>query len=102
MAKETVEAVRQAELNAAKLEREAALKRDAILQKASEDAKLLISTKTKEALEHASKELHKADLEGEKLMDLAVKKAEQEINLLKELVKQKENTAIDLVLKEVI
>ena len=60
MAKETVEAVRQAELDAVKLEREAALKKDAILQKASEDAKLLILSSTKEALAKASKDLKEA------------------------------------------
>ncbi len=102
MAKETVEAVRQAELNATKLEKEAALKKEEMIQKALEDAKTLIATRTREALAHSAKELEETNIASDNLMKEAVLRAEQEISLLKELVKSKKKAAISLVLGEVI
>lgn len=102
MAKETVDAVRQAELNATKIENESAVKKEEIIQKASDDAKLLISTRTKEELAKSARELDKTNVASENLMKEAVLKAEQEISLLRELVKSKEKAAIELVLGEVI
>jgi V/A-type H+/Na+-transporting ATPase subunit G/H len=99
---EIVQAVRQAEQDAAKLEKEAALKAEAIIQKANEDAKSLISSMTKEVLAKAEKDLEQVQLQGAELMVTAVQKAEKEILLLKEIVKGKEETAINLVLSEVI
>jgi len=102
MAKETVEAVRQAELNAAQIEKEAIKKKDEILLKAQEDAKITISTMTKEALTNAEQDLEQAQSQGVEFMNNAVQRVEQEIRLLKEMVKSKEQAAIDLVLSEVI
>ncbi len=102
MAKETVQAVREAELKAVQLEKDAAINRDTILLKANEEAKELIASKTKEARVKAEQELGKSQQEGEKLLVSAKQRAEKEILLLKEMVKSKEQVAIDLVLSEVI
>lgn len=102
MAKETVEAVRQAELNATNLENEAILKKERMIQNAMEDAKSLLSTRTKEALASSARKLEETNIASENLMKEAVFRAEKEISLLKELVKSKEKAAIDLVLGEVI
>lgn len=102
MAKETVKAVRDAEMKAAQLEKDAVTSREAILLKANEDAKTLISSKTKEARSSAELELSKSQQEGEELLISAKQRAEKEILLLKEMVKSKEQAAINLVLSEVI
>jgi vacuolar-type H+-ATPase subunit H len=102
MAIETVQAVRQAELNAAQMEKEDVNKQNFILSKAQEDAKLEISTITKKAIDKAEADLKQAEQRGTELMETAVQRAENEISLLKELVKSKEQQAIDLVLSEVI
>ncbi len=102
MAIEIVQAVRQAEQDAGRLEKEASVKADVIIQKANEEGKLLVSAMTREILAKAEKDLAQAQLQGSELMVTAVQKAEKEILLLKEIVKSKEQTAIDLVLSEVI
>lgn len=102
MARETLDAVRQAELNALKLEREAELKKDEIIQKAKEDAKILISSRTQEVKQQASQKLKVAEEQGQRFMEEAVNKATQEIQMLKEIVQGKKQTAISHVLKEVI
>ncbi len=102
MAKETVQAVRQAELNAANIEKDAAVKSEAIILKAFEDAKLMIAAKTKEALFNADEMKKQAQSEGTDLIESAVLRAEQEILLLKEVVKSKEQAAIDLIISELV
>ncbi len=102
MAKESVQAVRQAELNAAQIEKDAAKKKDTILLGAQEEAKSTISSMTKEALAKAEEDLKLAQQSGTEFMETAVKRAEKEISLLKEMVKSKEQAAIDLILLEVI
>lgn len=102
MAKETVQAVREAELNAAKIEKDAAVKSEAMILKAQEDAKLLIAGKTREALLKADEMKKQAQQEGAELIESAALRAEQEILLLKEVVKSKEQAAIDLILSEVL
>lgn len=102
MAIETVQAVRQAEINAAETEKEALKKRDAILSKAQEDAKNLVISMTKDANNKAEADLMQARQQGDILMETAVQKAEKEVSILKEMVKRKEQSAIDLVISEVI
>jgi len=99
---EIVQAVRQAEQDAGRLEKEASIKAEAIIQKANEEGKSLVTAMTREILAQAEKELEQAQLQGSELMVTAVQKAEKEILLLKEIVKSKEQTAIDLVLSEVV
>jgi V/A-type H+/Na+-transporting ATPase subunit G/H len=102
MAKETVQAVRKAELNAAQLEKDSLLKRDAILREVEEEAKNLISLKTKEAILKAEADLEQAELAGKEIMNKAIVRANQEILMMEGLVKGKEQAAIDLVLKEIM
>ncbi|MDF2472659.1 MAG: hypothetical protein K0R92_172 [Lachnospiraceae bacterium] len=102
MAKETVQAVRQAELNAAQAEKEATLKRDEIILKAHEEAKTIIVTMTKDAAKNGEESLSLVQSQGEELLKAAELKAEKEILLLKEMVKSKEQTAINLILSEVV
>ena len=102
MAKETVLAVRQAEEKAAQIEKEATLKGEEMIQKAKDEAKILVSSMTKENLKAAEKKLADTQITGEKLMKEALQKAEKEIILLKEIVKSKEQSAINLCLSEVI
>jgi vacuolar-type H+-ATPase subunit C/Vma6 len=102
MAKETVQAVRQAELNAANIEKDAAVKSEAIVSKAFEDAKLTIAAKMKEALFNAAEMKEQVQSEGAALIESAVLRAEQEILLLKEIIKSKEQDAIDLILLELV
>jgi vacuolar-type H+-ATPase subunit H len=102
MAKETVQAVRQAELNAAQKEREANEKKEAILSEAQLNAKTMISTMTKEALEKAERNLTLANERGVEMLEAAKKKAESEVLLMKEMAQRKEEAAINLVLATVI
>ncbi|WFR55316.1 hypothetical protein QA584_17090 [Anaerocolumna sp. AGMB13025] len=102
MAIEIVQAVRKAEQDAYGKEKETFQQAEAIVQKANEDAKVLISSITKEVLSKAENDLKQAELQGAELMVTAVQKAEKEILLLKEIVKSKEQTAIELVLSEVL
>lgn len=102
MAKETVQAVRQAELNAAQIEKDATVMSDELLSKAQEDAMISISSIKKDALAKAKQDLEQAERQGLELMEKAVKSTEKEILLLKEIVKSKKQAAIDLVLSEVI
>jgi hypothetical protein len=99
---EIVQAVRQAEQDAERVEKEASLKAEAIVQKANEDAKALLLSMTKETLGNSEKDLKQAKLKGAELLVFAAQKSEKEIHLLKEMVKSKEQSAIDLVLSEVI
>lgn len=101
MAKETVQAVRQAELKAAQIEKEAIEKREIILQKAKEEAKKIISSAEKEDRDLSLKDLEKVQSQGTELMKTAVQRAEREILLMNEMVKRKEPAAIDLVLSEI-
>ncbi|MGB4661288.1 MAG: hypothetical protein WBI07_19100 [Mobilitalea sp.] len=102
MAKETVEAVRQAELNAAQKEKDAAQKKEAILLESQLNAKTLYSSMTKEALEKAENDIAKANIRGTVILEEAKEKAEKEALLMKEMAQQKEADAISLVLSNVI
>lgn len=102
MAIEIVQAISQAEQEAARLEKEASAKAEAIIQQAKEDGKSLITAMTNEVLGKTKQDLEKAELQGKELMITAVQRAEKEIVLLKEIVKSREQAAIDLVLSEVI
>jgi vacuolar-type H+-ATPase subunit H len=102
MAKEMVQAVRQAELKAAQMERDSAAKREAILNEAQQNAKTLITSMTKEASAKAAKELKSARLKEAETLESARIKAENEVILIREMMKGKEQAVIDLVLSEII
>jgi len=98
MAKETVEAVRQAELNAAQKEREAFQKKELILSEAQQNAKSMVSSITKEALLKAERNLALANQQGLERMEASKLKAVSEVLLMKEMAQRKEEAAIKLVL----
>jgi vacuolar-type H+-ATPase subunit H len=102
MAKETVQAVRQAELNAAQIERDAIEKKDTLLSDAQQNAKMLVTSRTKEAFLKAERNLVLANEQGAQLLQSAILKADNEVLLLKEMVKGKEQVAIDKVLSSLI
>ncbi len=102
MAKETVQAVRQAELKATQKEIEAQQKKEQILSEAGQTAKNLITSMTKEALLKAEREMEQANNQGAQILEASKQKAEKEVLLLKEMVKGKEQAAIDIVLSNLI
>jgi len=102
MAKETVEAVRQAELNAAQKESDAAQKKEALLLKTQLKAKDLYTSMTRDAIVKAEKDLSEANKRGAAFMEEAKEKAENEVLLMKEMALQKDADAISLVLSNVI
>lgn len=102
MAKETVQAVRQAELNAAQKEKDALMRKEEILSEARQNASNLIASMTKDAQEKAAAKLKAAELESSKMSETAKLKAESEVMIIKEMAKRKEDAAINLVLTTVI
>lgn len=102
MAIESVQAVRRAEVNAAQLEKETLAKKEAILEEARQKAKALVTSRVKEAQAKAEDDLNKAGRRSTEILEEAKIKAEKEVIFMKELVKNKEQAAIDLVLANVI
>ena len=102
MAKETVKAVRSAELSAVQIEKEAEHKKEEILLDAQQKAKSIIVSMTKEAQSKAERDLREAKEQGMAIMAAGKQRAENEIRLLNEMVKNKEQAAIELVLSNVI
>lgn len=102
MAKETVEAVRQAELNAAQKERDAFHKKETILSEAQQNAKSMVTSMTKEALIKAERNLALANQQGIERMEASKLNADNEVLLIKEMAHRKEEAAIKLVLSTAI
>lgn len=102
MAQETIQAVRQAELIAEQKEKEALIQAKETVANAEKEAKDLVSTMTKKSLLNAKKASDAALLEGEQMVKEAGKKAEKEIALLNQLLKQKEEKAIELVISALV
>lgn len=102
MAQDTVQAVRQAELNAANKEKEALQKKESILTKAQQDAKELIASKVSETQMLSEKKLKNASNQGEERLEAAKRKADQEVLILQEMVKSKEQAAIDFIISSLI
>lgn len=102
MANETVQAVRQAELKAAQIEKDADTKKEALLLEAQQNAKLLISGLLKEAQGKADQRVKEADQKSTVIIENAKRKAEKDIFAMKEIIKNKEQAAIKLVISEVI
>lgn len=102
MAKETVQAVRQAELNAAQIERDAIQKKETIISEAVISAKEIISTMTKAAREEAERKLSLANKKGIEMMSEAKIRAEKEALLMQQMAQSKEEAAINLILSKVI
>ncbi len=102
MAKEAVQAVRQAEMNAADIEKEAIRKKEVIITETQQKARDLIASATSQATTKAEQNLALAEQKGKELLEAARQKAEDEITLLKEIAKNKEEAAISIVLSNII
>lgn len=102
MAMETVQAVRQAELEAAKKEKEAVKESEVMISKAEIEAQVLLSSMKKLEQEKADKNLYKANEKAKELMQISLQQAEQDIISLRKMVEGKEQDAILLVLAEII
>lgn len=102
MAKETVQAVRKAEVNAERMVKEALSKKEAIISEATQKAKELSASMLKETQMNAEKEIKDAVLRSNHILEEAKKKAEKEVQLLIELAKGKEQAGIDLVVSNVV
>jgi F0F1-type ATP synthase membrane subunit b/b' len=102
MALESVQAVRQAELKAAQIEKDALAAKEALLSETRQKAKDLVDSKVKEAQAKAENDLRAAERRSMELMEEVKLRAEKEVIFMKELVKNKEQAAIDLVLSSLI
>jgi vacuolar-type H+-ATPase subunit H len=102
MALDTVQAVRQAELNAANKEKEALLKKESILIEAQHEAKEIVASRVKETQMLSEKKLKDANDKGVKRLEAAKSKADQEVLILQEMVKSKEQAAIDFIISSLI
>jgi V/A-type H+-transporting ATPase subunit G/H len=102
MAKETVQTIRKAEIAAVDAEREALKKKEAILLEAQQKARDMAAAMVNGAQDKAQKEYDKAIEKGKAMTEAARLGAEKEIAVLKEIVKSKEQTAIDLVISTVV
>lgn len=100
--KDTVDAVRQAELKAMEMEKEVLKQKEEIINKAHSDAKELKDSIIKKALENVDNKLLEVEKRNEEVMNEYKKDAQKEVMLLKENVKNKEAAAIKAVLSEVI
>lgn len=102
MAKDIVEAVRNAELKANQTEKNAYSESEQIIKKAENDAKVFSAAQVKEAEERAEAMLKTAELQSKKLFEKANNEALQEIAALNSKAKQKEAEAVKLVYSELV
>ena len=102
MAKETIQAVHQAEFNAISKEKDALRRKDIIISEAEQKAKVLISSMTKQAMEKAKNDLSDANQKGQTMIESSKEKASDEINVLKSIAQTKELGAVQLILSLVI
>lgn len=102
MAMETVQAVRQAEIEAALKEKEAAKQSELIILEAEKKAEDILSSMKKTLHEKAEQNLLEANVKAKEFMDIALRDAENEIISIKDMVKVKEKEAVSLVLSEII
>lgn len=102
MAQETIQAVRHAELIAEQTEKQAAREAKELITAAEKEAKEIILAMTKNSLTDAKKANNEALKQGETMMQDARARALKEIALQNELLKQKEENAIQLIISELV
>lgn len=100
MALDTIDKVRDAELNAEKAEKAAAEEADRIVAKAGDDAAVLKNTRTKEARSRADALVSDASRRGDALMADAALEAGKSVEELRSCVIPKEDAAIKLILDD--
>lgn len=102
MAMDTIQTVKQAELQASQSERAAHVKGDELISKAISDAKALVTSMTREALIEAQNNIEKAKRQSSVMIEQVVERTNKEVMLLKELSKKKEQEAIRMVCSHII
>ena len=102
MAKETVQAVRKAEISAEKMERDALQKKEAIISEAQQQARELLSSSLKKAQEKADNDTREAVRRSDIILEEAREEAKKEVLLLIEMAKTKEQAAISMVISNVL
>lgn len=102
MAKETIQAVKQAELSASQSEKAAHIQGDDLISRAANDAKALIKEMTKETLLETQQQEEEVKEQCDLFMKEIIEKTNKEVMLLKELSKKKEKEAIELVCSQII
>lgn len=102
MAQETIEIIRQAELDAEKREKDATAEAERIVAKAHEDAKELIESLTRMARDQSALDLNEIDAQSESEISQTLHQAEQEVVGLREAVQKKEVQAVQMILSELI
>ena len=102
MAKETIDAVRQAELAAEQTEKAAVQEADRLVAQAKLDAKQAVADLTKSAKEKAQAELSAARRQGDELIAKAVAEVQQDCSRLRETAAAKDAEATTAILAELI
>lgn len=102
MARETLEAVKNAEANAAKVESQAIKEHDSILLRAEEQARSIISAKEKEALKNSYEEMEKAKKLGDEIVQNSIAAGNEEKEKLIKKAKDNEDLAIEHILSKII
>lgn len=102
LAKEMIEAVRQAELKAQETEKNAEVESSAILRQAEEQANKILEESTKRAKEQAEKKKQEVIRQDEEFTKRLLLEAEQEIAVLHTHAQEKEPEAIRLILSELL
>lgn len=99
MATDTIEAIRNAELQSDAAEKKAHLDAEEIVRNADTEAAELKVSLTKEALAGAKSALEAAELEGSKLIEAAKSAAQEDTETLRKNAAAKEDEAIQLIIK---
>lgn len=102
MAKETIKAIRQAELNALETEKRITEERRLIIHLAEEQASRIVEEMTKNAREQANKAMEETMVQGDEIIKKALAEVNQEIEGLGMLIREKETVADRLILSELI
>ena len=102
MVKETIDTVREAEQNAAMIEKGAIRAGEKIILKATKNAQALIASLREEAFLNIKKQMECAIKEGNEMLEKAENEAAKDIQHLEEHAKQKEQEAISYIISEII
>jgi len=98
----TMKAVRQAELDAARIEKEAVVKKDTILEKVQIQIVAERETIQKQSVKETKAALAEAELQCDNEKKAAIIRANEEIALLKEKVDAKKSDAVNLIIAELV
>jgi len=102
MTKDIIQEIKQAELNAAMIEKNTNEKHDEMINNAESESKKIIASALGEVKKTIAAKSERAESEEKEIIQASVNEAEQEIIALKEIFKEKEDSAVKLVLSEII